>query len=246
MRLRTDAKKRRGSLFTNPGGPGVSGTGEFHRERSLDIMEQSGGYYDIISWDLRGINDTFPAAKCFQSQQLADNFWAGSLWYEGSEFDLQGFYARVESEDVKMRAFWEQCAKMSGDILPYLGTAATARDVASMVDAIDGTDSDINYCFVNYPSLLRTPILLIVDLRLYALLVVEIFLALMAPRSKWQPLARYLKAQDDLINAKSDGEKASILQAWSITNQKMGLADTLDRHELKQFWDFDFLYAHRV
>lgn len=64
-----------------------------------------------------------------------------------------------------MRAFWEQCAKMSGDILPYLvslqlnseirifvegcckfqGTAATARDVASMVDAIDGTGSDINY-----------------------------------------------------------------------------------------------------
>ena len=35
------------------------------------------------SWDLRGINDTIPVAKCFQSQQLADNFWAGSLWYEG-------------------------------------------------------------------------------------------------------------------------------------------------------------------
>ena len=68
----------------------------------------------------------------------------------------------------------------------------------------------------------------------------------MAPRSKWQPLARYLKAQDDLINASSDDEKASILQAWSITNQKMGLADTLNRHELKQFWDFDFLYVHRV
>lgn len=45
------------------------------------VHDDDVGLYD--SWDLRGINDTFPAAKCFQSQQLADNFWAGSLWYEG-------------------------------------------------------------------------------------------------------------------------------------------------------------------
>lgn len=53
MRLRTDAKRRRGSLFTNPGGPGVSGTGDFHRERSQDIMEQTGRQYDIIRSALR-------------------------------------------------------------------------------------------------------------------------------------------------------------------------------------------------
>lgn len=51
MRLLADADKRRGSIFTNPGGPAVAGTGDYQRARSLDMMEQSGGEYDIIRLD---------------------------------------------------------------------------------------------------------------------------------------------------------------------------------------------------
>lgn len=40
--------KRKGSLFTNPGGPGLGGTGEWLRMRAPDMLEQSGGEYDIV------------------------------------------------------------------------------------------------------------------------------------------------------------------------------------------------------
>ena len=40
--------KRKGSLFTNPGGPGVEGTGQWLRSRAPDMLEQSGGEYDIV------------------------------------------------------------------------------------------------------------------------------------------------------------------------------------------------------
>jgi hypothetical protein len=48
MRLLANPERRRGSLFTNPGGPGVQGTGEYMRMRAPQIMEQSGGEYDIV------------------------------------------------------------------------------------------------------------------------------------------------------------------------------------------------------
>jgi len=48
MRLLADPDKRRGSLFTNPGGPGVDGTGDYMKARVLEMMEQSGGEYDIV------------------------------------------------------------------------------------------------------------------------------------------------------------------------------------------------------
>ena len=48
MRLLADPETRLGSLFTNPGGPGIQGTGDYMRWRGPEIMEQSGGRYDIV------------------------------------------------------------------------------------------------------------------------------------------------------------------------------------------------------
>jgi len=48
LRLLADPRKRRGSLFANSGGPGVPGTGDWMRIRAPEMMEQSGGEYDIV------------------------------------------------------------------------------------------------------------------------------------------------------------------------------------------------------
>lgn len=70
-------------------------------------------------------------------------------------------------------------------------------------------------------------------------------MALQAPQSKWKPLARYLKAQQGLLNAGNDEEKAAIKQAWEAGNQAMGISNDIERHHLKRFWDFEFLCVLR-
>jgi len=48
LRLRAYPERRRGTLFANFGGPGVEGTGNWMRTRAPEMMEQSGGEYDIV------------------------------------------------------------------------------------------------------------------------------------------------------------------------------------------------------
>ncbi|KAF7972928.1 hypothetical protein HWV62_16588 [Athelia sp. TMB] len=152
LRLLADANKRRGSIFTNPGGPGISGTGDHQRERSLNMMEESGGQYDIVSWDIRGVNDTTPKVACFDSQESADTFWAVCLAFKietnsslRTAFDHDQFFSHVGPEDARLLALWKKCESKSGKYLPYVGTAANARDVARLADVIDGFGSEINY-----------------------------------------------------------------------------------------------------
>lgn len=70
-------------------------------------------------------------------------------------------------------------------------------------------------------------------------------MALQAPQSKWQPLARYLKVQQDILNSENEEEKAAIKQSWEATNQAIGTNDDMERHDLKRFWDYEFLYVFR-
>ncbi|KII86940.1 hypothetical protein PLICRDRAFT_274828 [Plicaturopsis crispa FD-325 SS-3] len=161
VRLLAHPEKRKGSLFTNPGGPGVPGTGAYNRERMRDILRKTSGNFDIVSWDIRGVNDTTPNVKCL-SEDEADSFWNDWLWYQGVEtnsslqstFDLDNFYSHVDKEDALLSDFWDRCNTVSGDVLPFVGTAANARDVASMADAIDGAGSEINYWGFSYGTIL--------------------------------------------------------------------------------------------
>ncbi|KZT54877.1 hypothetical protein CALCODRAFT_404705, partial [Calocera cornea HHB12733] len=48
------AELYQGTLFTNPGGPGGSGTA-YLVERGPALSKILGGRYDILSWDPRGV-----------------------------------------------------------------------------------------------------------------------------------------------------------------------------------------------
>ncbi|KZP14819.1 hypothetical protein FIBSPDRAFT_796394 [Athelia psychrophila] len=331
LRLLADKDTRRGSLFTNPGGPGVSGTGDYQRERSLDMMEESGGEYDIVSWDIRGVNDTTPQVSCFDSQESADDFWAGSLWYKGvetnsslrSSFDQHQFYSHVDAEDTRLRALWKRCEERSGNFLPFVGTAANARDVARMSDAIDGSGSEINYWGFSYGSVLGQYIIALFPERLGRVIIdgvvyapiwgaepavdmynqlltdtdsayhgfaalcaqagpdrcalasnnstadsiledirvliqtlydpygdldeslarsssirLNIFMRLQVPRGTWPALARFLKSQQDLVNA-HDGEEITLASlAVSEAYDALHNKETLERHT--RVWPYDF------
>jgi hypothetical protein len=118
-------------------------SGTSRSDLSVSVYGRTDG---MISWDIRGVNDTKPNIRCFESQDKADSFWNQSLWYKGvswsfsapklvshmytskvetnsslqSPFDLAQFYSHVDSEDIRLQALWKHCSVLSGDILPYV------------------------------------------------------------------------------------------------------------------------------
>ncbi|KAL1761686.1 TAP-like protein-domain-containing protein [Schizophyllum commune] len=154
-------KERRGTVF---GGPGESGVG-FIFEYGPNVSATIGGHYDLVSWDTRGgrgHSDPKPPA-CFNTSDELAQFFAGTL--EATGLDIKGkltddgqvdeFYSHVDEMEAKYRALGQRCAEAeSGRILPYIGTAATVRDMVAMADYLDPGVQEINYWGFSYGSLL--------------------------------------------------------------------------------------------
>jgi hypothetical protein len=68
----------------------------------------------------------------------------------------------------------------------------------------------------------------------------EIFLSLQTPRGSWPRLAKYLRSQKDLVDAR--GHKAEPLAIETVLRAHEALRQhrDLQRHELKGYWDTDF------
>ncbi len=129
---------RIGSLLTNPGGPGFGGTvlalnAEFIY--SQDILE----HFDIIGWDPRGTGNSTPAVDCVDSY---DDYFALDV----PPIDDEAHEALVDAH----RSFGEQCAEHAGEILPYISTEASARDIDSIRQALG--EERISYFGFSYGS----------------------------------------------------------------------------------------------
>lgn len=138
MRPATKPKERIGSMLVNPGGPGFGGS-EIAQNASYYLSESLLDYFDIVGWDPRGTGDTTPAVDC------VDNF---DLYMkaDGSPDDE----AEKKALIAEQQTFVDECEKKSGDILPYLSTASTARDMDSIRQAL-GEDK-ITYFGFSYGS----------------------------------------------------------------------------------------------
>ena len=79
--IRHRASRRRqkiGTLFFNPGGPGVSGVDTVKNPDIARLLDQAGGgRFDVVSWDTRG-SGASTHVTCFRNQRTARRFW-GSL-----------------------------------------------------------------------------------------------------------------------------------------------------------------------
>ena len=132
-----DQANRIGSLFMNPGGPGMSGI-EFIRTAppgALGLFER----FDVVSWDPRGIGASTPALDCTTD--------AEDVAFTNFEF------VRPETADRQQltrqaRDFGRRCKQLNPDVLPYLSTANTARDLDLLRQAVG--DEKLTYIGISH------------------------------------------------------------------------------------------------
>jgi pimeloyl-ACP methyl ester carboxylesterase len=111
--------QRIGSLFLNPGGPGDSGVGTV-TERGDSLDAETGGRFDVVSWDPRGSGASAPVS-CFVTPAARARFWDGLL-VPTTATDGRRYLA-------KTRAFARRCGARNGRLLAHITTADTVRDL---------------------------------------------------------------------------------------------------------------------
>lgn len=121
------------TIVVNPGGPGGSGT-EYTWRAAEDITARlSGGRYDVLGWDPRGVNASRPAVACVPADADRDR-WAlvtqqhrAAAGSAPAQLELMNAY-----HNATLRACWER----QGDLGRFLGTAFVARDVEEIRRAL--------------------------------------------------------------------------------------------------------------
>ena len=68
--------------------------------------------------------------------------------------DITALFVGAGTVQDKFEETMRRCLARNGELLRYVGTASSARDVASIFDAIDGPGSKINFIGASYGSLM--------------------------------------------------------------------------------------------
>lgn len=134
-----DPDRRIGSLLVNPGGPGFGGS-DFAifaaQVFSPTLLER----FDIVGWDPRGTGRSEPAVDCIDDW---DDFTDG--------VDITPDTPDERSRLVDLaEQFADACVERSGDLLAYIGTNSSARDIDTLRRALG--ESTISYFGFSYGS----------------------------------------------------------------------------------------------
>ncbi|KAL6232172.1 hypothetical protein BDW75DRAFT_247366 [Aspergillus navahoensis] len=155
--------QRKGTLLTNPGGPGSSGIDFLSNGAASGIAKITGGYYDIVSWDPRGVGAAKPLLACWdtagQEAAASDSVFAAAE-IEYSLFTNKSYTAPGGEYQSAIREYDALLAKIALDCVehdsPALYTSSTAyvvRDMAAIADALDGTNASVNYWGFSYGTI---------------------------------------------------------------------------------------------
>ncbi|OCK77690.1 hypothetical protein K432DRAFT_427806 [Lepidopterella palustris CBS 459.81] len=136
-----------GPILFNPGGPGGSGIGfiasagqmlqtivDSAEDPHTNVAENSTAkYYDILSFDPRGVGETSPAAICFYD---ASSGWSWMLreLTEGILGSSDAALGRLWSMNQALGSTCARTAEDGDDIKQFLTTASVARDMLELIE----------------------------------------------------------------------------------------------------------------
>ncbi len=132
----TNAATRIGSVLLNPGGPGESGI-EFLRG-DLSSLSNLNHRFDLVSWDPRGVAQSTPITCVDAAQE--DTY----LSIDAVLDDPQEKQTAIQTN----KDFAAGCQRRSGDLLPFMDSASSARDMDQIRVAVD--DAKLTYLGFSY------------------------------------------------------------------------------------------------
>jgi pimeloyl-ACP methyl ester carboxylesterase len=132
----TDSANRIGSVLINPGGPGASGLEYVRGDAAL--MANLNRRFDLIGFDPRGIGQSAPV-RCLDGPE-EDAFNA----LDGVLDDQQEKQAAIDAD----KALVAGCKQRSGQVLPFINTLSTARDMDVIRAALG--DQKLTYLGFSY------------------------------------------------------------------------------------------------
>ncbi|KAL4932008.1 Alpha/Beta hydrolase protein [Aspergillus undulatus] len=154
--------QRKGSLLTNPGGPGSSGIDFLANGAGEGISNVTGGFYDIVSWDPRGVGDARPLLQCWDTageEYAASDSVSAAAEIEYSLFRNQSympdFYNAIAEYDASVAEIAVACAEHNSSALYTSSAAYTVRDMAAIADVLQGRENaTLNYWGFSYGTIL--------------------------------------------------------------------------------------------
>ncbi|MER7054377.1 alpha/beta hydrolase [Streptomyces sp. NPDC000351] len=134
------SEKYQGPLLVNPGGPGGSGltlAGFVASSLPAEVAAQ----YDVIGFDPRGVGRSEPALNCRPGH------------FDPVRPDSLPTTPAVERANLaRVKSFAESCGEKYADVLPYIDTVGTARDMDAIRRAVGA--SRISYFGYSYGTYL--------------------------------------------------------------------------------------------
>ena len=134
---------KQGSLFVNPGGPGVSGV-DFVRNSVGATSATLQKHFDVVGWDPRGVGKS-SAVTCYDDKGLDDFLYGITPGERGSDEWLAASKKSVSD-------LGQACLKNTGQLLGHVDTATTAHDL-DMLRANVG-DQKLNYLGFSYGTMI--------------------------------------------------------------------------------------------
>ncbi|KAL3481930.1 TAP-like protein-domain-containing protein [Aspergillus californicus] len=136
--------KSKSSILFNMGGPGVANRHDFATLAST-LIPLTGGEHDLITFDTRGTVDTIPL-RCHKDPVKQQRMFFGQTTGNSSEHKVGELWARGAADA-------EACAANAGKTGAVMTTAFVARDMISVVDALD-EDGMLRYWGFSYGTTL--------------------------------------------------------------------------------------------